>query len=256
MVRKDQHLPCNNTDVFLTFLMVVFESSRPWTSSCLFFFGFSLRAAISLPVSIHPCFVLTFRLISGSNISDVSMLNSATPLWSVVKLLVFLLLTNSWTTSLEIGELSLSTSLICKRECETRWVYCCPSVCILLLSKQQNYFFIFLQSNTWQLKCLSSLSDNYLSYLMRFGVGLSSASATDNVLLWSKNFHVSSLFSSVLSDYTFPVKKCIFFSPFLFSFLSFESLLLFSVSENFFFTSLFWTKSFLILSTLSLLFMC
>lgn len=77
------------------------------------------RSHLSLSVSIQPCFILTLRLISGSNISDVSMLNGATPLLSVVKLSTFLLLTNSWITSLEIGELSLSTSLICKRERET-----------------------------------------------------------------------------------------------------------------------------------------
>lgn len=124
-------LHCKNSGVLLSSFTVIFESSRTWNkpekahfyyqNSNLIpcFLGFSLRAVIFLSVSIQPYFVLTFKLISGSNILDVSMLNSATPLSSVVKLSVFLLLTNSWITSLEIGELSLSTNLICRRECKT-----------------------------------------------------------------------------------------------------------------------------------------
>lgn len=122
-------LHCSDSGIFLSSFTVSFESSRLWnkpekahffitniqTLSCLFLAPFE---STPLSVSLQPWFVLTFRLISGSNILDVSMLNSAMPLASVVKLFVFLWLTNSWITSLEIGELSLSTSLICRKECK------------------------------------------------------------------------------------------------------------------------------------------
>lgn len=127
-------LHCNSSGVSF---IVIFESCRTWNKpeKAHFYYQNSnpipsfLGSVWEQPsLSIQLCFVLTFRLISGSNISDVSMLNSAMPLSSVVKLSVFLLLTNSWITSLERGELSLSTSLICGRECETGSA-CYLSVC-------------------------------------------------------------------------------------------------------------------------------
>lgn len=80
-----------------------------------------------------------------------------------------------------------------------------------------------------------------LSYEIRSRSFLSICHTIDNVLLWSKNL------SCLISFLRSPSWQCIsslkiYFLPFFFSFLSLESLLLlFSVHESLFSTSLFWT---------------